>query len=400
MDELFFDNRIAGLIIKFLQDEITETEYQELQVWVGSSERAREIFEELTSEEKLPIEVSHFTDSRKRVLEKIRAAEPETRVVAEMNKTGSGRKAWLAVAASIVVISTVAYLVIRPWSENSVKTVQTEPSRFKNNILPGSDKARLTLADGTVIELDSSGKGMLGKQGEVVLKNTDGALEYVSAGNSIENKALYNRIETRKQGQYRLTLADGTQVWLNAESSLYFPAQFSGNTRMVEITGEVYFDVAHNTQKPFIVRHKNMNIEVTGTEFNVSSYDNDESVNTTLVKGSVNVSNNNTVLKLKPGQQAQLTKSGSLRLDPTVNVEEVIAWKEGYFEFSNADIKSIMRQLERWYDIEVVYETDMNLEFNASNVSRDLPISELLKLFELTEQVHFRIEGKKVVVMK
>lgn len=397
MNDLFFDNKIAGLIVKFLQEDISEAELQELQAWAGTSDRAREIFDELTSEEKLPVELASYAGVRERVLTKIHAAEPETRVVVEMKR----RPTWkiLMAAAVMVAVTVVAYLFMRPSDDQQV--VATEEVRFKNDILPGTDQATLTLADGTVIILDSSTiRGEIAKQGNVAINGTNGELKYVGEKSGVQESTQYNRVGTQKKQQFQLTLSDGTHVWLNAESSLYFPVQFSGDQRLVEITGEVYFSVAANKKMPFIVRYKNMNIEVTGTEFNVSTYENEESINTTLVEGLVKVTEGNNLLNLVPGQQAQLTKNGALKLNKMVNVEETIAWKEGRFEFSNADMRTIMRQLERWYDIDVVYETNVNNRFNATNVSRNLPISELLKLFELTEQIQFRIDGKKVVVIK
>jgi transmembrane sensor len=396
MDELFLDNRTAGLIIKFLQEEITETEHQELQAWVGSSDRAREIFEELTSEEKLPVEVSHFADSRKRILEKIRAAEPETRVVVEM-KRGFKWKAWLA-AAVVVIVSVVGFFFLRPAPEAEVVNVEQENDRYKNDIPPGGDKAFLQLGDGTIISLDNSAKGLLAKQGNIAINNKSGELIYSADKNNSDETVYINKITTEKGGRYRLTLADGTQVWLNAMSTIYFPARFAGKNREVEISGEVYFEVAKNSKMPFIVKYNDMRIEVTGTEFNLKAY-NDESVKTTLIEGSVKVLNGKNEVKLKPGQQAELTEQNDFTVKSRVNVDDVIAWKEGKFTFTDADIKNIMAQLQRWYDIEVSYQNGVSTNFSATNISRDLPISELLKLFEETNKVHFKIEGRKVVVI-
>lgn len=396
MNDLFFDNRIAGLILKFLQEDISEAEYQELQAWAGTSDRAREIFDELTSEEKLPEELANYSSVRKRVLTKIHAAEPETRVVVQMDR-GFRWKPWLA-AAVVVGLALAGYFYLKVPAEKDIAKVETDDNRYKNDIPPGSEKAVLKLGDGSIIQLDSAAKGIVAQQGNISIINGGGALKYaVASGNSHE--VYSNTIETQKGGRYRLTLSDGTQVWLNALSSVKYPTRFIGNYREVVITGEVFFDVAKNQNMPFIVKYNGMSIEVTGTEFNVSAYINEKSVTATLIEGAVRVSNNKESVRLLPGEQAEMTKDNDLTINKTVNVDEVIAWKDGKFKFNNSDIKSIMRQLERWYDIEVFYEGNVTTSFNATNISMDLPISELLKLFELTEQIRFKIEGRKVIVM-
>jgi ferric-dicitrate binding protein FerR (iron transport regulator) len=209
-------------------------------------------------------------------------------------------------------------------------------------------------------------------------------------------------------------LPDGSKVWLNAASSIRYPAVFTGNERRVEIQGEAYFEVAHDKTKPFTVHFSSGNapgrqgdVQVLGTHFNVNGYDDDEAVKTTLLEGSVKVVNgqssmvNNqkqTTVILKPGEQAVLTGNSRFTIDHSPDVDQVMSWKNGQFYFSNSDIENIMRQMARWYDVEVEYKTHPKDRYTIS-LSRNVPVSKLLQFLELSGGVHFKIEGKKVIVM-
>lgn len=199
-------------------------------------------------------------------------------------------------------------------------------------------------------------------------------------------------------GQYKLTLPDGSKVWLNAASSLKYPVVFIGNERKVEITGEAYFEIAKDESKPFKVLLNNMEIQVLGTHFNVNGYTDEEMIKTTLLEGKVKVLASGQTKYLLPGQQAQLKSSGNIAVTNEVNLEETVAWKDGNFQFENSDIKAVMRQLARWYDVDVSYKGNINKHFIGS-ISRNVKLSQVLSMLQQTGEIKFKIEGKNLIVM-
>jgi ferric-dicitrate binding protein FerR (iron transport regulator) len=210
---------------------------------------------------------------------------------------------------------------------------------------------------------------------------------------------LYNTISTPKGGQYQVTLSDGSKVWLNAASSLRFPATFSGKERKVELTGEGYFEVAHNKKMPFHVTVNDLDVEVLGTHFNINAYADESAIKTTLLEGSVKVVKGNETKIIEPGEQASVTTSeDEINVKQQVDLEQVVAWKNGIFQFERADIESVMRQISRWYDIDVDYHGRVSEHFGGT-ISRDVNISDVLKMLEMTGGVNFKIDGKKVIVM-
>lgn len=324
-------------------------------------------------------------------------------------QTGVGPKAFMhdhrrkrvrLLAAAVftgAVICTGIYLLAknRPLKEPSVARTVTQ----KNDIAPGGDKATLTLADGTVVPLDSSAKGTLMQQGSAKLVFLDsGRLAYKAQGKN-GPETLFNTVHTPRGGQYQLILADGSKVWLNASSSLRFPTAFNGSERNVVLTGEAYFEIAGNKDKPFHVTTGNMQVEVLGTAFNVMAYANETAIKTTLLEGRVSVSTNEAKTILKPGQQATLdSRTARIKVDRP-EVEDAIAWKNGVFQFDGDDVGTVMRQLERWYDLEIVYEGKVpGWQFTGS-IRRDVPLSKVLKMFEIND-LHFRAEGRKITVLQ
>jgi len=213
------------------------------------------------------------------------------------------------------------------------------------------------------------------------------------------NMVMYNTITTPRGGQYQLVLADGTKVWLNAASSLKFPTAFAGDERRVELTGEGYFEVLHNDKKPFLVDTRNGIIQVLGTHFNINAYDNEMTVNTTLLEGSIKVFNESAFVILKPGQQSVINKRGEIRINKGIDVDEVVAWKNGKFQFGEAmSIEMIMRQLARWYDIEVEYKTKETGHIGGS-ISRNVNVSKVLEMMEMTGAAKFQVNGRNVTVL-
>ncbi|MBL4676428.1 MAG: FecR domain-containing protein [Mucilaginibacter sp.] len=200
-------------------------------------------------------------------------------------------------------------------------------------------------------------------------------------------------------GQYRLTLADGTKVWLNASSSITYPTIFSGDSRQVKITGEAYFEVAHNAALPFTVVSNGQQVKVLGTHFNVNAYADESATITTLLKGSVKVSADANTCILKPGQQASLAAIGHNNIKVTdADTDAAVAWKEGYFQFNQADVYQVMRQLARWYDIKVIYKNQSSTRKFQGAIQRDLRFSQVLRILEKSN-MHFTVTGKEVTVM-
>ena len=303
-----------------------------------------------------------------------------------------------AVAAAIVLFGVSLYFLWPSSIKQQNKTVATKPV-LKNDVAPPlNNKAVLTLGDGTKINIDSAGNGVFAKQGSVnVIKQKDGQIVYKGNANTV----TYNTITVPKGSKpLRLNLADGSEVWLNVASSIVYPTAFTGHERKVVITGEAYFEIAKNVAKPFIVQQANsdMQVRVLGTHFNVNTYDDEFAIKVTLLEGALDVSKSNDHVMLSPGQQAQVYVS-TIRKSNDVDLNEVMSWKNGTFYFDGADIKTIMRQVEKWYDVDVEYKDDVRYSFVA-NISRDVNASQLFKILELTNLVHFKIEGNKITVMK
>ena len=298
------------------------------------------------------------------------------------------KKRLVSMAAVLVFIITGTLLFFNNKNRHTLPVVH----KYKNDILPGSNKIYLKLSNGQLIELDNYRNGKIVDQLGTDVLESNGVISYVNfAGNK---KVEFNDISTPQSGQIKIELADGTKVWLDGTSSIHFPTSFLGATREVEITGQAYFEVAKNASKPFRIHVKNEVVEVLGTHFNINAHNNENTIKTTLLEGKVKVTKGTNSLLLSPGQQ-----SDGINLIKGANLEETVAWKDGVFSFDGANIKKIMTQVCRWYGAEVKYEDEINEEFVA-RIKRDVPVSELLNLLESTGQVHFEIEGKTIIVRK
>lgn len=311
-------------------------------------------------------------------------------------------------AAAIVfcLLSAGAYFLLKRDSSSAqvAKKENTVQNKNNNDVLPGKNTAILTLADGSTVALDETQNGIVSTQGNAkVVKLDNGMLTYKTSDHR-PAEMVYNTITTPKGGQYQLILSDGSKVWLNAASSLKFPATFTGKDRKVELLGEAYFEVAPLTPKgghekmPFKVEAEGMEVEVLGTHFNINSYENETSSRTTLLEGSVKINHGNTTDFLKPGQQARLNRDGDIKIINDADVDEAIAWKEGRFQFNRSDIHDVMRQVARWYDVSVEYKGIVSSHFGGT-VSRDVNLSQVLKMLELTGELKFQVEGRKVTVV-
>lgn len=375
-----------------------------------SNENAKEGISTFTNPDELFTEIL----DRAKVTESLAQVKPVDEG-AKVHKIG-GRSRLMrniaAAAAILVAIATTSILLLKNKDRDNVDLAQNRTGI--QDIKPGGDKAILTLANGQQIVLDTASDGDLVSQGGIKVIKIGGQLKYDSEAFSTE--VLYNSISTPRGGQYQLELADGSKVWLNSASTLRFPTSFPGSERRVELTGEGYFEVEEDPEKPFLVSSlpttpggRGVEVKVLGTHFNINSYDDESNIKVSLMKGSVQVVNvknenaTNTALKerdakiLKPGEQAELGDSEKFIVKDNVDMEEVLAWKNGYFSFSNADLPSVMRQLARWYDAEVVYEGAVPKRQFEGKMPRNSNLSEVLKVIE-TNNVHMKIQGKKIVV--
>jgi transmembrane sensor len=407
-------DRIQYLFGQYLQKSCSEEELQELFACIARPEN-RLVLEELMDAEyeKAETVAGAGETDWEQLFEQV--VQPKEANLVYVNKVK--RLRWMQVAAAAIVVLTIGvagYWFINRNTRNEVVKNDQAVKPTAADILPGSNKAVLTLADGTVITLDSAANGQLAQQGNSqIIKTKNGGLVYEqTAQNSADpltthhSPLTYNMLVIPRGGQYQLTLPDGSKVWLNAASSIRYPVAF-GNERRVELTGEAYFEVAKDARKPFHVVTPTQDVEVLGTHFNVNAYANEPAVKTTLLEGKVKVRQRSKVngqLKaesealLSPGEQAVLSRAHSpFTIDHSPDLEQAMAWKNGFILFNKADIKSIMRQVERWYNVDVVYEGEIQQRTFTGGIERSARLSELLRLLEVSK-VKFRIENKKLIV--
>jgi transmembrane sensor len=272
---------------------------------------------------------------------------------------------WVAAASVMLIIATIGIFVTKNRT-NNLQSVVNVPAKkeLQNDIAPGQKGAILTLATGQTILLDSAVNGSVAQQGNVSVIKKNGELVYNTEGKTSE--VVYNTMTTPAGRQFNLVLADGSKVWLNAASSITFPTAFVGKERKVIVTGEAYFEVAHNASMPFFVEMGKNKVCVLGTHFNVNSYDDESVVSVTLLEGSVNITNENNSKLIKPGQQAQINKDEKISLIRDIDVDNVVAWKNGRISFQGADIGTVMRQMSRWYDVDIEYNDKLDDIFYAN----------------------------------
>ncbi|MFT3855866.1 MAG: FecR domain-containing protein [Ilumatobacteraceae bacterium] len=327
----------------------------------------------------------------------VMATTSETTPVIQPGESGfSWRK--LGIAASVILlIGASCFWVLQAGNNKSGKLTSSAPPK-RPTIFPGHDNAILKLANGSTVVLDSVGNGSLATQGKISVTKLDGQIKYDGASDN-PGDLLYNTVSTARGNQYQLVLSDGTRVWLNAASSLQFPVAFERNERKVSMKGEVYFEIAADKSRPFIVNVNGMEVTVLGTHFDVNAYTDEKGIKTTLLEGAVKISKEKVNTVMVPGQQAMLSDNGSIRLTNNVDVDEIVAWKNGSFVFTAQPIESIMRQISRWYDVDIVYEGPVSKETFSGIVSRKSNLSEALKIME-DGGVKFRIENRKIVVMQ
>lgn len=404
---------IIGAIMAKDPGTLSQEEQNILDEWL-KKDNNQEIFDKATAEENKQAGIKRLYELSKeneRCLQKlytnigiIPITAPEKRVISIWRRLPR-----YIIAASIVsAVLAGAYLWHQNKKDNRAAEQPTaQQAPLKNDAAPGRFKAKLVLADGSTVVLDSTVSGKLAEQGNVAVVNKDGKLVYQQNDrqNTQQAEVLYNKLVTSKGETFATILADGTKVWLNSESSISYPVSFTGQERKVTITGEAYFEVATVFEKgnkavkqPFKVVVDNMEVEVLGTHFNINAYADEEAIKTTLLEGKVKIVSGNMFAMLAPGQQAQLRRQAKLiQVNDNADVEEAVAWKNGFFQFSGADLKTLMRQLERWYDVDVVYQGNIGNDTYSGRINRNSKASEVLTILG-QNSVHYKIEGKKIII--
>jgi|SRR6185437_1024114 len=327
----------------------------------------------------------------------------EARIIKQINssqKNGvfylKARYQWWAAASVILLLAGFGYFL---FFHKTTKPTQIAKVLRNDIKAPQSNKAMITLANGQTVYLDSVGNGALAMQGNVKLvKLAGGQIAYEHASGKVISKMEYNTLSNPRGSKViNMTLADGSKVWLNAGSSLRYPVLFIGNERKVSVTGEAYFEVTHDASKPFIVNNGAMDVRVLGTHFNVNAFEDDgNDIKVTLLEGSVKINNENATGLLKPGQEAVVTREIKVLND--VDLDLVMAWKNGYFQFDNASLQNVLKEVSRWYDVNVIYEGKNQPREFVGEIQRDLSLSEMLKLLE-RNKVHFKIQGKDLRII-
>jgi transmembrane sensor len=402
---------IASLIAKVQEKEpLSEEEQRELVEWLEKEERHVALYNQLLDRKWLMKRVDGIGDYD--------TAKAVKQILGRLELTLPVSRSRISMIRRLSVAAVFLFALIGTWvlftRREAVPVTPAAVFSLKNDIPPGGDKAILTLANGSSIVLDSAANGILSRQGTAqVIKSGSGQLIYKAKPGS-GSVVAYNTVTTPRGGQYHIQLADGSNVWMNASSSLRFPAVFPANSRAVEITGEVYFEIAGHPSKPFYVSVNGLRIEVLGTHFNVNAYGDEPLIRTTLLEGSIRVRNGDSAAVLAAGQQAQvlnpgagtdvkasndkkITAEGIKVVNDIHSQEEAVAWKNGQFYFVRSGIPAAMRQLARWYDLDVEFEQGIPQGHISGRMHRSSNLSTVLAIFQASG-VHFRVEGRKVIV--
>jgi transmembrane sensor len=391
---------LTTLFKRYLANQCSEEEERIFLKLLKSKEH------ELFLKDLIDAELKQDVDPQFKTQPEVKAELKQVRknIIQQINKTKasehtSKNRLWFKIAAVLLLCTGAVFFKINYGKQGHLA-----------DVAPGGNKAVLTLADGSKIILDKADNGNLANQGGVrITKADDRQLVYTLNANSGQtehvNEVLTNTISTPRGGQYQVNLPDGTRVWLNAASSLKFPLSFAGlKERKVELKGEAYFEVERDVSKPFVVQSDQQIVQVLGTHFNINSYSDEPDTKTTLLEGAVKV----TALKgakveqafLKPGQQSRINSASRhvnvVSVDPMVE----IAWKNGQFFFENESIENIMKQISRWYDVEVIYEDEIAGKTVWGSVTRYANVSKVLSILELTGGIHFKVEGRRIIVHK
>lgn len=388
-------SRLEFLFFRYSNHSSTMQEVEELMRLLEkpeNEEKIKKLIDQFVKSNEQEIQMPG--DVENTILQNIFNSDRETAIDLHYKKPALSFMERFAVAATILLLVGAAYWIFHQQEGNGkIITSQHVPGE----IMPGGDRAILTIGDGSVIQLDDVQNGMVAQQGDTRVDKQGSLLSYNAKVTQQNTTIVYNTLSTPKGGQYQVLLPDGSRAWLNAASSLHFPTAFQGSSREITLTGEGYFEVVKNSEKPFVVNVGEMKIEVLGTHFNVNAYADEGVIKTSLLEGTVQVANNNQRKFLKPGQQALLTREDNKLKISNVNLEAVMAWKNGLFQFEGADITSLMRQVGRWYDVNIIYAGKIPRMQFEGKISRKAQLYEVLEILELNE-IRLKVDHKNIII--
>ncbi len=396
METTDYDFHIAGLISKLLKAELTPDEKIVLENWVNEKEENRQLFNQLLNPEYLEAQLNRIavidTKTAWKDLEiKLNHEAPAARQYSRMLK-------YAAVVFPFLLVTALLFYINNKRGPQQLKQSYKEETVQIPKIEPGGKHAVLILSDGKKVELGSAAKQTIKEEDGTSLNNGNDILAYNGNQKRGIHKILYNTIAIPRGGEYQLILEDGTKVWINSSSTLRYPTKFTGAKRIVYLTGEAYFEVAKNQAVPFIVKTNKTEVQVLGTHFNISAYDDEPVVKTTLLEGAVRLSSQNSSGLLKPGEQGSMSTNGELKVIKGVDLEEITAWKNGFFQFKDANVVQIMTKAARWYDIKVNYEGKIPTTLLSGKVSRNVDLSGLINIMQF-EGIHFRMEKNNITII-
>ncbi|HEV2831878.1 MAG TPA: FecR family protein, partial [Hanamia sp.] len=388
-------SRLEYLFDNYIHFKCTAEEEEELMALLAQSENEAAVHALIDETiKKTGVEMQMPDQVAASILQNI--LQKEKGLVVPFKSKEVNLRMWMRVAAAAVVFFAIASYWLFDKKGNE-KTKIIAVAKKQAPILPGGNHAVLTMSDGSIMVLDSMQNGTL-QHGSAKINKQGGVLTYNALTSSKSNKkVLYNTLSTPRGGQYEVVLPDGSKVWLNAESSLHFPTAFTGNQREVSLTGEAYFEVAKNKEKPFRVKVDGMSINVLGTHFNVNAYSDENNIKTSLLEGSVKIIKDNKSKLLKPGKQAIVNKKQDKIDISDIDMNGVMAWKNGLFQFEGASITTIMKEIGRWYNVEIVYSGNVPTRIFEGKISRSAELSEVLRILELSK-VQFSVVGRKIIV--
>lgn len=396
--KLHFD--LARLVARFLNGELTHEEYEKLKAWIEVNDKHRELWSRLTNQEYLESNLEFWRrkddNQWQNLLKKIRNSESEKRWFGLKNVWP-----YAAILTALLLIGVVTKYFINGNNSSEANTLALAAKK-NAGILPEGGVAQLILGDGRVVNLKGShGQTIIEKDGTKV-QNEKSVLKYFVIPDK-QRSAVFNTLKVPRGGEYKVTLADGTNVWLNAATSLKYPTQFDGKERIVFLSGEAYFEVKHDAAHPFKVMIGNTVVRVLGTKFNVSAYNDDSKERVSLIEGSVEVSRRKEGHKeevvLKPGYSAIIGENEIAVNNDNENVKTTVAWKDSMFVFKNETLESIMKRLSRWYDVGIVYDDNVDKYIHfTGKVQKYESIDDVLHLIEMTNKVTFDITGREIRV--
>ncbi|WP_164976861.1 FecR family protein [Chryseobacterium sp. CH1] len=386
-EELFDGFEITELLHKYITGQkLPYWDREFLEDWIEESESNRAVFQQLVDQHRLARDLVELKKSGTTTKEEL----------ARFNKILDKPKPmsiWfrLMTAAAILFTISISVWLYKFYQSDKILSTEVATTTLSGDILPGSDKATLTFEDGKVLSLAGDKKA---------IKVDEQGTSYMDGTSISANKVQFATLTTPRKGQYKITLPDGTKVWLNAESSLRYPTKFTDKDRYVELQGEGFFDVAHDKAKPFIVASNGQQVKVLGTQFNINSYSNEPAVRTTLVSGRVELlsSRDKATVILAPGQQAKLVNDGFAII--SVDTEPFIAWTSNEFHFKGAALQEVLRQIERWYDVDVDYNNIPNIKVNGT-ISREKKLSSVLYALEKITDLEINLtKGRRIEIQK